>query len=1068
MRVFVITTGLILALWPVSAPAQAGNLVQNGSFENVGAGFSLSSWSERSIDVVDDEALRAADGSVFVVVHGSLYQDIPTVPGEQYVLRFAFGGSEQVWATNTPMILLWGGQQVASIPATLASMTPQWRYLEYQAAAQSSTTRLTFSSPDGDAFAFVDDVSVRAAGWAVGWGGNDFGQITPCADGIVGIAAGYEQSLLLKRDGTVCACGMFYAVNPQLGVPIVVPEDLSNVVQVAAGRSHCVALKSNGTVVAWGSDDSYGQLDVPADLSNVVEIASGDTYNLALKADGTVVAWGAAAAAVPPGLKNIVAVAVGGGGLCEVANGPAGLALRADGTLFGWGWAYGLDTNHVVEGVSNVVAISAGYDEWLALEADGTVEQVQSTNACYWSPPGLSNIVAISASPGNDHHISLALKADGTVVGWGFNFYGGLDVPPGLSNVVAVAAGGGHCLALVGGGPPLLAKHLVNRNAVLTGKSYFLAEATGAWPLSYQWRHDGTNLPGQTNIVLALTDLQLSQAGDYSVTVTNAYGVVTSEDAVLSLIPLQINTQPQNQTNVAGSTVVLRVIAQGGQPLAYQWRRDGVDLQGATGSTLSLANVQLDQSGDYSVEVSNGLNTLTSSVAKLTVLPVLITTQPQDRVAFWGGDATFSVSAKGQQPMAYQWRFNGAGLPGATTPALTLADLGWDQAGLYSVNITNAIGGTTSTEASLSVVAVAAWGAAIWGGGDLGQATVPPILTNASAIAAGMVHSLALADGRVVAWGQNGFGQTNVPGGLSDMAGIAGGSCALPGLAFDQEGKVVNWGGNTWPPPCPPAGLSNVVAAAVGKVHLLALKSDGTVVAWGDDSHGEATVPSGLSNVVAISAGALHSLALKADGTVVAWGAGTFIASPPDIWDWGQSIVPDGLSNVVAVAAGERHSLALKADGTIVGWGDDSVGQLDVPPEATDVVAIAAGEFHNLALRGDGTVVAWGEDSNGQTDVPPDLSNVRAIAAGGSHSLALVGNGPPVQHVSLTNLHLDTSGFCVSLPTERGRVYRLEYKHALSDRNWIPLPLVAGTGSMRTLTDPTPLTAARFYRVRRW
>src|SRR5437016_9615796 len=116
---------------------------------------------------------------------------------------------------------------------------------------------------------------------------------------------------------------------------------------------------------------------------------------------------------------------------------------------------------------------------------------------------------------------------------------------------------------------------------------------------------------------------------------------------------------------------------------------------------------------------------------------------------------------------------------------------------------------------------------------------VPLDLTNATAVAAGAHHNLALRnDSTVMAWGDNTSGQTNVPIGLSNVAAIAAGGLAGVG----------------------------------GTGHSLALRSNGTVVAWGDDSHGQCQLPAGLTNVVAIAAGAFHSLALKADGRIAAWG----------------------------------------------------------------------------------------------------------------------------------------------------------------------------------------------------
>ena len=101
-----------------------------------------------------------------------------------------------------------------------------------------------------------------------------------------------------------------------------------------------------------------------------------------------------------------------------------------------------------------------------------------------------------------------------------------------------------------------------------------------------------------------------------------------------------------------------------------------------------------------------------------------------------------------------------------------------------------------------------------------------------------------------------------------------------------------------------------------------------------------------------------------------------------------------------------------------------------------------------------------------QTNVPPGLTNVVAIAAGASHSLALVGDGPPVLQRPVVNPAWDTNGFSVSVPTQNGRVYALEYKASPSGGNWTPLPLAAGAGGVLSLTDLTATNSQRFYRVR--
>jgi hypothetical protein len=95
--------------------------------------------------------------------------------------------------------------------------------------------------------------------------------------------------------------------------------------------------------------------------------------------------------------------------------------------------------------LSNVVAIAAGGYHSLALKSDGTVVGWGYNDEGEATPPeGLSNVVAIAA--GGYH--SLALKSDGTVVGWGYNDEGEATPPEGLSNVVAIAAGYSFSLAI--------------------------------------------------------------------------------------------------------------------------------------------------------------------------------------------------------------------------------------------------------------------------------------------------------------------------------------------------------------------------------------------------------------------------------------------------------------------------------------------------------------------------------------------------------------------------------------------------------------------------------------------
>ena len=92
---------------------------------------------------------------------------------------------------------------------------------------------------------------------------------------------------------------------------------------------------------------------------------------------------------------------------------------------------------------NNFIAIAAGHQHSLALKSDGSIVGWGYNYYGQATPPAGNNFIAIAA--GNSH--SLALKSDGSIVGWGYNNYG-QATPPAGNNFTAIAAGGYHSLAL--------------------------------------------------------------------------------------------------------------------------------------------------------------------------------------------------------------------------------------------------------------------------------------------------------------------------------------------------------------------------------------------------------------------------------------------------------------------------------------------------------------------------------------------------------------------------------------------------------------------------------------------
>src|SRR5262249_38182123 len=123
-----------------------------------------------------------------------------------------------------------------------------------------------------------------------------------------------------------------------------------------------------------------------------------------------------------------------------------------------------------------------------------------------------------------------------------------------------------------------------------------------------------------------LTNVQGSNAGVYSVLITNIAGSITSTGAVLSVntnpLPPSFVQQPVSVFATVGDTVGFSSAATGTQPIGFQWLKDGVNVAGASSASLTVTNAQLTNGGSYVVVATNSAGAATSSIAILMVAPV--------------------------------------------------------------------------------------------------------------------------------------------------------------------------------------------------------------------------------------------------------------------------------------------------------------------------------------------------------------------------------------------------------------------------------------------------------------
>jgi len=275
----------------------------------------------------------------------------------------------------------------------------------------------------------------------------------------------------------------------------------------------------------------------------------------------------------------------------------------------------------------------------------------------------------------------------------------------------SVASNVANLTVTVPSSAPSITQQPQSESVNLGSGATFTVTGSGTPNPTYQWYFNGTAITGATNASFAISTTQASNAGQYTVTLTNQVGSITSNPATLKIIQPAVNVsitqQPQTQTIFVSQAVTFSVSALGSAPLSYQWLFNGVPIPSATSSVYTLTNTQTSSAGSYSVVVTNPVSSVTSSNALLSVLlpfsaPV-ISLQPNSQIVQVGSQATFAVATSTSGTTSYQWYLNGAIIYGATASTYSILNCQASNAGSYMVVLSNAAGSTASLAAVLSV-----------------------------------------------------------------------------------------------------------------------------------------------------------------------------------------------------------------------------------------------------------------------------------------------------------------------------------------------------------------------------
>jgi len=551
--------------------------------------------------------------------------------------------------------------------------------------------------------------------------------------------------------------------------------------------------------------------------------------------------------------------------------------------------------------------------------------------------------------------------------------------------------------------------------AVQVGQPALLAVgASGSGPLAWRWQRNGVAVAGATAPVLRIESAQAGDAGDYTVTVSNGVGSVTSQAAALVVTPAPgaptITTPPSNRSVPEGQRATFSLAVDGNPAPQCQWTRNGVAIPGAISCTgyTTADTTGADNGTLYNVVVYSPGGVVFGQGAVLTVTPApalpVITQDVADVTAPEGGTATFSVGASANGPLFHYWVRIGAPTAPLGSSSFDIGPLqASDDGATVRVIVCNGpladARCTTSRDARLTVTPA-----------------LPANALTATQVVAGQEWSLVLRPDRSVwAWGQfirnDGSVQYSgllpasqaqrpvrmYPAVLTDVRAISGwfnGFWALQGEPGSTGSRVLHWGrafagsdgrggdgngslGSSIPPrdneaaPVEVLERVNNVPQPVDRVCAIAGGGEQLAMIRAIDSAGTTTDCNAGSAKTVWFVGSLLARGYESTGVAFAM-PGLPVDSPPALVFTGQTTsgspglaiaLEDG--RVYGLGANPYGGYGVAAGGSgIVG---DLSGPLLLPAGWGNARSFGMSFYYSLfVVRADGSVVTSGYDGAGE------------------------------------------------------------------------------------------------------
>jgi cyclophilin family peptidyl-prolyl cis-trans isomerase/predicted secreted protein len=232
-------------------------------------------------------------------------------------------------------------------------------------------------------------------------------------------------------------------------------------------------------------------------------------------------------------------------------------------------------------------------------------------------------------------------------------------------------------------------------------------------PYTYQWLKNDQNIEGATASTYVIDFVNAVDIGVYTVRVKNA---ITPEGVLSNAVPLDVSTavanvnasrNPSAEGVALGTPVTFLVSTQGAGPFSFQWKKGGVNIPGATLASYSISAVTAEDTGSYTVLVSNAttpegvLSNIVLLSVQSPVTAVGISINPNTSVLEAGQSIEFTATPNAPGPYTYQWYKNNEPISNAVDGNYLINGLQESDSGSYRVEVGNAV--TASPVASQSI-----------------------------------------------------------------------------------------------------------------------------------------------------------------------------------------------------------------------------------------------------------------------------------------------------------------------------------------------------------------------------